>query len=40
MKRLTGKYENGTAYYNIVPGESTIDRLHELDKADKEDGTE
>lgn len=27
MKRLTGKYENGTAYYNIVPGESTIDRL-------------
>ena len=27
MKRLTGKYENGTAYYNIIPGESTIDRL-------------
>ena len=27
MKQLTGKYENGTAYYNIVPGESTIDRL-------------
>ena len=27
MKRLTGKYENGTAYYNIVPGESTVDRL-------------
>ena len=27
MKRLTGKYENGPAYYNIVPGESTIDRL-------------
>ena len=27
MERLTGKYENGTAYYNIVPGESTIDRL-------------
>ena len=27
MKRLTGKYENGTAYYNIVPGESTIERL-------------
>ena len=27
MKRLTGKYENGTAYYNIVPGDSTIDRL-------------
>lgn len=27
MKRLTGKYENGTCYYNIIPGESTIDRL-------------
>lgn len=27
MKRLTGKYKNGTAYYNIVPGESTIERL-------------
>ena len=27
MKRLTGKYKNGTSYYNIVPGESTIDRL-------------
>ena len=52
MERLTGKYENGTAYYNIVPGESTIDRLaaiedilgdeydldrlRELDQADRE----
>ena len=27
MERLTGKYENGTCYYNIIPGESTIDRL-------------
>lgn len=36
MKRLTGKYENGTAYYNIVPGESTIDRLRELAQADRE----
>ena len=36
MKRLTGKYENGTAYYNIVPGESTIDRLRELAQADRD----
>ena len=27
MERLTGKYENGTCYYNIIPGESPIDRL-------------
>ena len=33
MKRLTGKYENGTAYYNIVPGESTIDRLAAIEDS-------
>ena len=27
MKRLTGKYENVTAYYSIIPSKSTIDRL-------------
>lgn len=34
MERLTGKYENGTAYYNIVPGESTIDRLAAIEDTE------
>ena len=27
MERLTGRYENGMAYCDIVPGESAIERL-------------
>lgn len=27
MERLTVRHENGLAYYDIVPGESVIDRL-------------
>lgn len=31
MKRLTRKYGNGMKYYNMAPGESTIDRLAEIE---------
>lgn len=31
MERLTGKYRNGMKYYNMAPGESTIDRLAEIE---------
>lgn len=31
MKRLTRKYGNGMKYYNMAPGESTVDRLAEIE---------
>ena len=31
MKRLTRKYGNGMKYYNMAPGESTIDRLADIE---------
>lgn len=31
MKRLTGRYENGNAYYDIIPGVSVIERLADIE---------